>query len=168
VAQIARDVCYALEYAHHQNVIHRDIKPGNVLISNDGETKLMDFGISKVLESGNRGEGNTEAKGTPQYMPPEQILGREIDNRTDLYALGISVFEMLTTLRPFRGDNVVDQQLNAPLPNLRDFASDIPSGLVEIVTKACQKQPSDRYASASEMAEALNAFLIEALSAESE
>jgi tetratricopeptide (TPR) repeat protein len=167
VAQIARDVCYALEYAHCQNVIHRDIKPGNVLISTDGETKLMDFGISKVLESGNLG-ADTQAKGTPQYMPPEQILGREIDKRTDLYALGISAFEMLTAVRPFRGNNVVEQQLNAPLPDPREFAPDIPEELIQIVMRACQKQPSDRYASGGEMAEALNTFLIDALSAETE
>ncbi|MFQ5515793.1 MAG: protein kinase [Myxococcota bacterium] len=160
VAQIARDVCYALEYAHYQNVIHRDIKPGNVLISEQGETKLMDFGISKVLESGPRTESDTQAKGTPQYMPPEQILGRQVDARTDLYALGISLFEMLTTLRPFRGEDVVEKQLKAPLPDPREFVPNISEELVSIIRHACQKRPSDRYATAGEMAEALNTFLI--------
>ena len=161
VARIARDVCYALEYAHYQGVIHRDIKPGNVLISEKGQTKLMDFGISKVLESGTGTESDTQAKGTPQYMPPEQILGSKVDARTDLYALGISVFEMLTTVRPFRGDNVVEQQLNAPLPDPRELGAEIPAALVQIIQKACQKKPDARYASASEMAEAFNTFLIE-------
>jgi len=163
VAQIARDVCYALEYAHCQSVIHRDIKPGNVLISEERQTKLMDFGISKVLESGTHEGPDTQAKGTPQYMPPEQILGREIDKRTDVYALGISMFEMLTGVRPFRGENIVEQQLNSPLPDPREIVAEIPSVLIELIQQACQKQPSDRFGSAGEMAESLNHYLIDAL-----
>ena len=166
VAKIGRDVCYALEYAHCRNVIHRDIKPGNVLISSEGETKLMDFGISKILESGSLAE-DTQAKGTPQYMPPEQILGRKIDGRTDLYALGISVFEMLTTVRPFRGENVVEQQLKTPLPNPKEIMPGIPDEIVAIILKACQKDPDNRFSSASEMAEALNTFLIQTPSIDS-
>ena len=111
VAEIGREMCNALAYAHRQNVIHRDVKPSNMLLATDGTAKLMDFGISKVMETGD--EARSEAKGTPQYMPPEQILGREIDGRTDLYALGISLFEIATAQRPFSGDAVVDQQLHA-------------------------------------------------------
>ena len=75
----------------------------------------MDFGISKVVESGTQPDGGKQTKGTPKYMPPEQIRGQEIDGRTDLYALGISMFEMLTGLRPFRGQNIMDQQLRKPI-----------------------------------------------------
>jgi tetratricopeptide (TPR) repeat protein len=157
VAEISREICHALSYAHSQNVIHRDIKPGNMLIASDGRVKLMDFGISKVLETG--AEGLTQAKGTPQYMPPEQILGREIDGRTDLYALGISMYEMATGQRPFGGDGIVDQQLNDPVPDPRDLRSDLPEKLVEIVLKATQKKPPERFSSAHEMAEALSTFL---------
>jgi tetratricopeptide (TPR) repeat protein len=157
VAEIGRQMCRALAYAHRSNVIHRDVKPSNILLASDGSAKLMDFGISKVLETGN--ETLTEAKGTPQYMPPEQILGHEIDGRTDLYALGISMFEMATAQRPFSGDGVVDQQLHAPLPDPRHLRPDFPEGLVQILMRACQKDPNDRFASAHEMAQALDLFL---------
>jgi serine/threonine-protein kinase len=150
-------MCHALAFAHRSNVIHRDVKPSNILLASDGSAKLMDFGISKVLETGN--EALTEAKGTPQYMPPEQILGHEIDGRTDLYALGISMFEMATAQRPFSGDGVVDQQLHAPLPDPRHVRAEIPEGLVQILMRACQKNPDDRFASAHEMAQALDALL---------
>ncbi len=157
VAEIAREICHALAYAHSQNVVHRDIKPGNMLIASDGRVKLMDFGISKVLETG--AEGLTQAKGTPQYMPPEQILGREIDGRTDLYALGISMFEMATGQRPFGGEAIVDQQLHSPVPDPRGLRPDLPAGLVELIVRACEKRPDDRFESATEMAGALTAFL---------
>ena len=157
VAEIGREMCRALAYAHRSNVIHRDVKPSNILLASDGSAKLMDFGISKALETGN--ESLTEAKGTPQYMPPEQILGHEIDGRTDLYALGISMFEMATAQRPFSGDGVVDQQLHAPLPDPRHLRPEIPDGLVKILMRACQKDPDDRFASAHEMGQALDAFL---------
>jgi tetratricopeptide (TPR) repeat protein len=157
VAEIARDVCLALGYAHSRNVIHRDIKPGNILIASDGRVKLMDFGISKVLETG--AEGLTQAKGTPQYMPPEQILGREIDGRTDLYALGISMFEMATGERPFKGENIVDQQLHSPIPDPRTQSAELPGELVAIVLRACEKDPAERFASASDMAAALDSFI---------
>jgi serine/threonine protein kinase len=157
VAEVGREICKALAYAHRSNVIHRDVKPSNMLLAADGTVKLMDFGIAKALETGN--ESLTEAKGTPQYMPPEQILGHEIDGRTDLYALGISMFEMATAQRPFTGDGVVDQQLHAPLPDPRHLRPDIPEALVAILKRVCQKDPDERYASAHEMAQALEVFL---------
>jgi tetratricopeptide (TPR) repeat protein len=157
VARIARDVARALHYAHSRNVIHRDTKPGNILISETGQIKLMDFGISKML--GSHTDGGTQGRGTPQYMPPEQILGRGLDGRTDLYALGISMFEMLTGRRPFVGENVVEQQLNSPLPDPRELKRDLPDELVEILTKACRKLPSERFTNGGEMAEALNRYL---------
>jgi len=159
VAEIARELCLALGYAHSRNVIHRDIKPGNILIAGDGRVKLMDFGISKVLETG--AEGLTQAKGTPQYMPPEQILGREIDGRTDLYALGISMFEMATGERPFKGENIVDQQLHSPIPDPSSLGAVLPHALVEIILRACEKEPTRRFASAAEMAQALGRFIDE-------
>ena len=159
VAEIARDICYALEYAHSQNIVHRDVKPGNILLPEEGGAKLMDFGISEAVRTDAGPEGEQQTKGTPQYMPPEQIRGREIDGRADLYALGISMFEMLTGLRPFRGKNVVEKHLMRELPDPRELVPEIPQALVVILTKAAQKRPQDRYASAGEMAAALNQFL---------
>jgi serine/threonine-protein kinase len=92
-------------------------------------------------------------------MPPEQILGRGIDGRTDLYALGISTFEMLTGRRPFGGDNIVDQQLNNPVPDPREHNPDIPEALVQIIRRACEKLPEKRYPSGGQMAEAFERFL---------
>jgi tetratricopeptide (TPR) repeat protein len=157
LAEIARDTCDALAYAHHQQVIHRDVKPGNIMISDRGNAKLMDFGISKLLERGV--EGQTRPRGTPQYMPPEQIMGLDVDGRTDLYALGISMFEVLTGQRPFRGKDIVHQQLHEPLPDPRTLRPDLPAALVETIQRACQKNADGRYQSAREMADALSAFL---------
>ncbi len=158
VAEITRDICYALEYAHSQLVVHRDVKPANILVSEDGTAKLMDFGISEVVTSGTRPNGNA-TKGTPQYMPPEQIRGEGIDGRTDLYALGISMFEMLTGLRPFRGKKVMGQQLTRLLPDPRLLEPETPEELVKIVLKAGEKLPEDRYENAGTMAIALINFL---------
>jgi tetratricopeptide (TPR) repeat protein len=157
VAEIARDICDALAYAHAQGVIHRDVKPGNIIVADRGHAKLMDFGISKVLEVG--AEGQTEAKGTPQYMPPEQILGHEVDGRTDLYALGITMFEAVTSQRPFTGKDVVDKQLHSEMPDPRDIVSDVPQPLVWVIQRVCRKTPSDRFQSAREMADALTKFI---------
>jgi tetratricopeptide (TPR) repeat protein len=157
VAEIAREICHALSFAHTQNVVHRDIKPSNMLIAADGRAKLMDFGISRAVEAG--GEGVNQAKGTPQYMPPEQILGHELDGRADLYALGISMFEMSTGQRPFGGESVVDQQLHLKLPDPLSYAPDLPEVLVEVIRKACEKDPANRYDSANDMAEVLSSFI---------
>ncbi len=157
VAEIARDICDALAYAHTMNVIHRDVKPGNIIVSNRGQAKLMDFGISKVLERNE--EGMTQAKGTPQYMPPEQILGKEVDARTDLYALGISMFEILTGRRPFVGQDVVNQQLHSETPDPREYVPDVPEAMVNLIHTACRKKASERYQSAREMGDALSEFL---------
>jgi len=157
LAEIGRDTCDALAYAHMQKVIHRDVKPGNIIVSDRGHAKLMDFGVSKILER--EIEGQTRPRGTPQYMSPEQILGRDMDGRTDLYALGISMFEALTTVRPFRGDDVVQQQLREPLPDPRSFRADIPAELAGIIQRACAKDVATRYQSAREMADALGEFL---------
>ncbi len=157
VAEIGREICHALAFAHTQNIVHRDVKPSNLLIASDGRAKLMDFGISRAVEAG--GEGINKARGTPQYMPPEQLLGNELDGRADLYALGISMFEMATGRRPFGGDNVVDQQLHLELPDPLTFKPDLPEPLVRVIRRACEKAPADRFVSANEMAEALSAFI---------
>ncbi|MFQ5698627.1 MAG: protein kinase [Myxococcota bacterium] len=157
VAEITQQIARALGFAHGQSVVHRDVKPSNILITRSGEAKLMDFGISKVLEA--QGDAGTDAKGTPQYMPPEQILGREIDGRTDLYALGISMFELALGRRPFIGDKVLDQQLHDPIPDPRSIDASLPEDLSRIIERLCEKNPDDRYASADELCAALEVFL---------
>lgn len=157
VTEIAVETCAALSYAHTHNIIHRDVKPANIIISDSGRVKLTDFGISKVLEAD--GDDQTQAKGTPQYMAPEQLLGRPLDGRADLYALGISMFEMATGRRPFIGEDVIDKQLHHELPDPRRLNAEIPQGLVEIVQRACAKLPEERYATADAMRQALVEFV---------
>ncbi len=157
VAEIAREICHALAFAHTQNVVHRDIKPSNMLIAQDGKAKLMDFGISRAVEAG--GEGLNKAKGTPQYMAPEQILGSELDGRADLYALGISMFEMATGRRPFGGEDIVDQQLHMELPDPLQHQPELPEVIAQVIRTACEKEPDRRFESANDMAEALSHFI---------
>ena len=159
VVEIAREVCHALAFAHARGIVHRDIKPSNVLIDSDGGAKVLDFGISKMFSAGS--ESKNDTKGTPQYMPPEQILGSEIDGRADLYALGITMFEMVVGLRPFRGEDVVEKQIHRELPDPRLFREEVPEGLVEVIKRACRKEPDRRYASATAMATALSQALSE-------
>ncbi len=150
---IAHAILRALECAHAQNIVHRDMKPGNVFLSNQG-VKVMDFGIAKALnQSGLTSTG--VLMGTPAYMSPEQAEGRSLDTRSDLYGVGILLYEMLTGDVPFKADtqlSVLHMHIYAPLPPLPNTVS---PWLREIVVRALAKKPEDRYASTAEMRLAL-------------
>lgn len=158
--QLLLPVAHALEHAHQKGILHRDVKPSNILIGAGGEPMLADFGIAKLLEEG---EGHTltgtgVGVGTPEYMAPEQGLGKEVDVRADIYALGIVLFELLTGQKPFTADTpmaVVIKQINDPLPRPRLINDEIPVALEEVLIKALAKQPEDRY---SEMGALVAAF----------
>jgi serine/threonine protein kinase len=158
----ARQIAGALEYAHQRRIYHRDLKPENVLITTDGQLKIIDFGIA-YLEGARRltWKWLSTTVGTPDYMSPEQVQGGRGDARSDLYALGIMLYEMLAGRTPFRGDNafaVMDQHLNArPAPPSR-YASGVPSGLDGIVLKAIRKDPLERYQSAAELLHDLDRY----------
>jgi len=147
----ARDIlvqiCRALGYAHTHGIIHRDIKPTNVLMTHDGRVKLMDFGIARVQ----RGEAKPEDEeivGTAEYMAPEQIQGVGVDRRTDIYALGITAYQMLTGELPFIAANPYDVLLahvTKPMPGVRAKVPNAPPELVQFIERATQKDPAKRY-----------------------
>jgi Tol biopolymer transport system component len=156
----AEQVASALDCAHRQGIVHRDVKPSNILLAQDGRVVLTDFGIA-------RGKGlvrvtaTGDAVGTPAYMAPEQIRGLEPDARADVYALGVVVYEMLTGRVPFGGDTaaVMYAHISQPPPPLRRWNPALPARLERVVKRALAKHPHQRYASASQFVQALAAAM---------
>ena len=155
----------ALEYAHTKGVIHRDLKPSNVLVDARGSVFLTDFGIAKLLESSSQFTGTGAMVGTPAYMSPEQAQGTKVDQRTDIYALGIILYEMVTGRVPFEAETplaVILKHLNEPLPLPSVVKPDISSSIERILLKALAKNPEDRYATVHEFVDAWKNALSEA------
>ena len=145
----------AMAYAHSQGVYHRDLKPENILVTADQRVVVTDFGIA-LLEGARRLTWRwlTSAVGTPDYMAPEQIQGKRGDARTDIYALGIILFEMLAGHVPWEGDNplsVMAQHMNAPVPALHSVNQDVLPPLEAVVRKSLRKNPDERYQNAGEL-----------------
>jgi tRNA A-37 threonylcarbamoyl transferase component Bud32 len=150
----------ALAYAHAQGVVHRDIKPGNVLLPSPDWPLLADFGIARLGGDTQQLTLAGQAIGTPDYMSPEQATGRPTDARSDIYSAGVMLYEMLTGRAPFRGEGalaVVAQHVNQPPPPPRLFAPQLPAAVEAALLRALAKDPAERYQSAREMAEALAA-----------
>jgi serine/threonine protein kinase len=150
----------ALAYAHHRGVIHRDVKPSNILFTETNEPMLSDFGIAKILDTSTSDAltGSGAGIGTPEYMAPEQGLGLPVDARTDIYSLAIVLYEILTGRRPFRADTalaVVLKHVNEPLPIPSQYNPDIPGLAEQILVKALAKSPDDRYADMASFSKAL-------------
>jgi serine/threonine protein kinase len=155
-------VARALGYAHRQGVIHRDVKPSNILITESGEPMLTDFGVAKIIEEGATIDltGTAAALGTPEYMAPEQTTSRTVDERADVYSLGIVLYEMVTGRKPFTADTplaVLIMQAKDPLPRPTRFVPNLPESVERILLKALAKDPADRYSSMEEMASAMEA-----------
>lgn len=158
IIDFSKQICRGLRYAHANNVIHRDIKPQNILIDKDGVAKLSDFGIAKIF-SGTEITMTGFTLGTPEYMSPEQALGKKIDHQTDIYSLGIVMYEMLTKKPPFMANDpmaVAYKQVHEqpPAPALK--RKDCPKRLELIVVKAIKKNKEDRYQSVEEMLDHLD------------
>jgi serine/threonine-protein kinase len=157
---VGKQLCRALEVAHAEGVIHRDIKPQNIVVDPTGFLKVMDFGIAR-LANPPQGKGLTEAGmsiGTPDYMSPEQLSGAELDPRSDLYAAGVVLFECVTGRVPFEADTpwaLVAKHLEEEAPNPRVLNPDVPQSLASVILKAMAKDPTQRYATAAEMHDAL-------------
>ncbi len=155
--RIAHSVCEALEYAHRQGIIHRDVKPQNILIAPDGTVKVADFGIARALAAVTITQPGV-VLGTVQYLSPEQTRGAAVGRTSDLYSLGVVLYEMLTGQLPFEGDTPIAialKHLHDPTPRLRLVQPNVPMRLEGIVLKAMAKRIEDRYGSAGEMADDL-------------
>jgi serine/threonine-protein kinase len=159
--KIAVQVLEGLQAAHDKNVIHRDIKPPNILIGDDDTTKIVDFGLASVGAGvGSRLTKSGILVGTPEYISPEQITGGEVDGRTDIYSFGVVLYEMLSGRQPFGGSNAVNtlfQHLDEEVPPLRQIAPAVPEALERVVMRAMAKEPKDRPPSAREMQSMLGA-----------
>jgi serine/threonine protein kinase len=143
---IVTQLCTGLHYAHEQGIVHRDVKPGNIWILEDGTVKLLDFGIAKVAASTMTQGG--AVMGSAAYMAPEQVAGRELDGRADVFSAGVVLYELVARRKPFQADAptaVMMKILNEEPPPLRQFAPDIPAALGNAVSKALQKDPDKRY-----------------------
>jgi serine/threonine-protein kinase len=152
--RIARAVCEALDYAHREGIVHRDIKPQNILLAADGTVKVTDFGIARALASVTITQTGT-VLGSVQYLSPEQARGAPVGRTSDIYALGVVLFEMLTGRLPFQGDSPIAtalKHLHEPTPRPSAVEPTVPRRLEGIVLKAMAKRPEDRYRSAREMA----------------
>ena len=150
---VAKQVCEGLIEAHHLGVIHRDLKPNNIMIDKDGNARIMDFGIARSLkEKGITGAGVTV--GTPEYMSPEQVEGKEVDRRADIYSLGVIMYEMVTGRLPFEGDTAlsiaVKHKTEAP-PDPREFNPQIPEDLTHLIMKCLEKDKNNRFQSPEEL-----------------
>ena len=156
---IAVQVLAGLQYAHDHGVIHRDVKPENIQLLPDGRVKITDFGIARLtFEPTLTIDG--QVFGTPSYMSPEQVVGKEIDARTDVFSAGIILYEALTGTKPFTGDNVVS--ISHAITHLQPAEPQgVPYGIVQIIRKALEKRPADRHHSAKEMAAALKSEIVQ-------
>ena len=163
VLSIIARVAEALAYAHKQNVVHRDIKPANIMYEPETDTvKVTDFGIARITDSSKTKTGLV--LGTPSFMSPEQIAGKKVDGRSDLYSLGVMLFQMLTGVLPFRGDSMAELMYkiaNEPAPDIRFIRPDLPERLTGILSTALHKQVESRYQTGEQFASDLRALGVE-------
>ena len=159
VLDIVAQVAQGLAYAHEHDIVHRDIKPSNVMVVRDGHVKITDFGIARMASSAVRTQTGM-VLGSPKYMSPEQVMGKAIDQRSDIFSLGVMLYEMLTGQPPFNGDNVnaiMYQTLNAIPAPPNSLNPEVPEMIDFIVAKALAKKVEDRYQNAKDLAVDLRA-----------
>jgi serine/threonine protein kinase/DNA-binding CsgD family transcriptional regulator len=157
VASLGIQICNALDYAHRMSVIHRDIKPANVMVSSEGQIKIMDFGLA-MGKNAKHITAHGSIIGTPAYLSPEQARGQKLDHRTDIYSLGVVLYEMVTGRLPFDSNDIsallLEKVTNDPLPP-QDFAPDIPQWLNNAIMKALERNVEMRFQNAQDLAAAL-------------
>ena len=152
-ARLGLQIANGLHYAHAQRIVHRDIKTGNLFFTRSKTIKIMDFGLAKMVEEVRR--ASTVIGGTPYYMAPEQSLGEAVDHRADLYALGVTFYELLTGRVPFRDGDVAFHHRHTPVPDPRELVAEIPPAWAELILRMLAKQPGERPESAAAVAESL-------------
>jgi predicted Ser/Thr protein kinase len=159
VLKLMEQVCSALDFAHQHNVVHRDIKPANLMLTADDTVKITDFGTAKILQFGTA--QTAHVMGTPSYMSPEQVKGKPVDGRSDIFSLGVILYELMTGEKPFPGQNittVIYKIINEePIPP-RSLDSSIHPGLSAVISRALAKDPAARYQSCHELLSALKNF----------
>jgi len=158
-ARIVAEVALGLDYAHNLGVVHRDIKPANIILTTDGSPKVMDFGVARLESSNLTVDG--QFIGTPNFMSPEQITGKTVDGRSDLFSLGVVLFKLLTGTRPFKGANMHEVTLKiaqeaCPIPST--VVPGLPAAFNPIVLKCLEKDPARRFQTGAELAEVLGAL----------
>jgi serine/threonine-protein kinase len=161
VLSIVARVAEALAYAHRQNVVHRDIKPANIMFDPASDTvKVTDFGIARITDSSKTKTGLV--LGTPSFMSPEQLAGKKVDGRSDLYSLGVMLFQMLAGVLPFRAESLAELMYkiaNHEAPDIRIIRKELPPSLATLVAGSLSKRPEDRYQDGDKMARDLRAVL---------
>jgi tetratricopeptide (TPR) repeat protein len=149
IVHVVAQMCEALAYAHEKKIVHRDIKTANTMWTRDRKAKIMDFGLAKVIEEVRN--HTTVVSGTPFYMSPEQTLGKNVDHRSDLYSLGVSVFEMATGTLPFTEGNLPYHHVHTPPPRPQDLEPELPDLLAGVIERCLRKDPDERYQTAREI-----------------
>ncbi|MFC1936693.1 serine/threonine protein kinase, partial [Chloroflexota bacterium] len=161
-ARIVGQLAEALDYAHQQRVVHRDVKPSNVMIDSAGDAFLMDFGIAKVLEATSQLTATGGTLGTPSYMSPEQGAAKKVDGRSDVYSLGIILYELIVGRVPYQADTpmaVMLAHFNEPLPIPSSINPEVPPDIERVILRALAKKPEDRYQTAGELSSALKSAI---------
>lgn len=159
-AEITAFVADALAYAHGKNVVHRDIKPENIMILSNGDIKITDFGVAKLMDASQTQSG--VVLGTPNYMSPEQLIGQKVDGRSDIFSLGVVFYELLTGVRPFQAKNISDllrlHEMHQPAPP-STLRSDVPAAVDAIALRALERDLPQRYQQGEQMAKDLRAAM---------
>jgi serine/threonine protein kinase len=162
IGDIIAQVGEALDFAHAKGIVHRDVKPANIILLDGYRAKITDFGIAKIASGGANLTTTGQFLGTPNYMAPEQVKGAPVDGRTDIFALGICLYECLTRRKPFGGDSLTSisyKIVHEPFSPLQEINPQIPEGFEEVVATCLAKDPAKRYQRARDMANALRAVL---------
>src|SRR3989339_690829 len=156
---IIKDVALALSVAHRKNIVHRDIKPENIMINTNGEVKLMDFGLARVLDVASNLSRTGDILGTPYYLSPEQAQGHKVDGRADIYSLGVTLYYMLSGKKPFEGDTtltIILKHINEKPPVISQTNPETPECVSNVINKMLEKDPARRYQSTDELIDDIN------------
>ncbi len=162
IGELVAQIAEALDFAHSKGIVHRDVKPANIILVEGSRAKIMDFGIAKIASGGLNLTTTGQFLGTPNYMAPEQIKGTPVDGRTDLFSLGICLYESLTRRKPFGGESLTSisyKIVHEPFPPLHEINPQIPDGFEEVVANCLAKEPANRYQRGREVASALRSVL---------